>query len=176
MPCSHACQVGDRWQACCGRQTSATNRDTVWQHLQLLGPLHRGVWEPPAVFKPHEAVRTVPVGAGQPHLCSIGLDRSSSPLAFALCGCHSYKISLSPIPPLHGGGAQTHFRPGQTLRSPQDCTGNTSLAPYFLEHSKGPISLTRMNDLDFILESVFTYSMPSSVTDTIRAGIISQAR
>lgn len=65
---------------------------------------------------------------------------------------------------------------GQTLRSPQDCTGNTSLAPYFLEHSKGPISLTRMNDLDFILESVFTYSMPSSVTDTIRAGIISQAR
>lgn len=127
-------------------------------------------------LKPHEAVQTVPVGAGQPHLCSIGLDTSSSPLAFALCGCHSYKISLSPIPPLHGGGAQTHFRPGQTLRSPQDCTGNTSLAPYFLEHSKGPISLTRMNDLDFILESVFTYSMPSSVTDTIRAGIISQAR
>lgn len=158
------------------RQISATNRDTVWQHLQSLGPLHRGMWEPPAVFKPHEAVRTVPVGAGQPHLCSVGLDRSSSPLAFALCGCHSYKISLSPILLFMAEGLKPTSDQGQTLRSPQDCTGNTSLAPYFLEHSKGPISLTRMNDLDFILESVFTYSMPSSVTDTIRAGIISQAR
>ena len=112
VPCFCSQEVGDGWQACCGRQTSAMNRDTVWQPLHLLGPLHQGTQEPPAVFKPHEAVGSAPLGVGQPHLCTVSLDRPSSPLALALCGCHSYEVSFPPIPPLHSRGAQTHFLPG----------------------------------------------------------------
>lgn len=77
-----------------------------------------GTWEPPAVFKPHEAVETVPLDADQPRLRSVNLDGSSSPLSFAVCGCHSYEVSLPLIPPLHGRGAQTYFLPGPRNPSP----------------------------------------------------------
>ena len=100
------------------QQRAEASACTFWQRPQLRGYLHQGTWELPAVFKPHEAVGTVPMDADQPRLRSVNLDGSSSPLSFAVCGCHSYEVSLPLIPPLHGGGAQTHFLPGPRNPSP----------------------------------------------------------
>lgn len=52
---------------------------------------------------------------------SVNLDRFSSRLSFAVCGCHSYKVSLPLIPPLHGERAQTHFSLGPRSPLPIAC-------------------------------------------------------
>lgn len=40
---------------------------------------------------------------------TVNLDRSSSLLSFAVCGCHSYEASMPLNPPLCDEGAQTYF-------------------------------------------------------------------
>ena len=80
------CSCWDPCTGACGSRLQSSN------HMRL--------WE-----RPHWVWTSL-------NLCTVGLDRSSSPLAFALCGCHSYEVSFPLIPPLHGGGAQTHFLPG----------------------------------------------------------------
>lgn len=49
---------------------------------------------------------------------SVYLDRSSSLLSFAVCGCHSYKASLPLIPPLCDEGVQTYFLLGPRSQLP----------------------------------------------------------
>ena len=101
MFCSHPWCTSDGWHTCCRREMPATSR-CKWPLLQ--GSHHWGTWDPFCWV--------------QPSLGSVTLDRSSSPLSFAVCGCHSYEVSLPLIPPHPGRGAETHFLLGSRSLSP----------------------------------------------------------
>lgn len=138
---------------------------------------HWGKWDLPAGFKP------IPLGADQPWLCSVS----------ALTDPAHCSLSLSVVvivTRLHCPGSPLFVMKGLKLltgtkKPVAKCIHGTHPGmalpvqvwlPNALESKEGPVPSTRVNDLDFLPCSPpsLTYSMPSSVTDIIRAGIIPQ--
>ena len=59
-----------------------------------------GRWEQPVVFQPSEAWNPFHWVQISLDCAGVNLDGSSSPLSFAVCGCHSYEVSWPDSPSL----------------------------------------------------------------------------
>lgn len=114
------CQSQNGWHTC--RERKPVQKQVPSSvHGCPVTSLHWGKWELPAVFRLSEVTEPLPLAANQPRLCWRQPWQIQLTVLFAVCGCHSYKASLTLIPPLLGEGAQTHFLLGPRSLLPTAC-------------------------------------------------------